>query len=130
MIDELGKNLEFASMQSGSEDLYLLQQIAEMKVESDRQVYFIGMLHQSFAGYSGGLTTVEQNEWLKIQGRFEDIPFTESPTQMTRSIGQAIDRTLADPISYTIHQQAADWFEQLQSILTDSEVSTDRKSVV
>lgn len=124
VIDELGKNLEFASMQSGSEDLYLLQQIAEMKVETDRQVYFIGMLHQSFAGYSGGLTTVEQNEWLKIQGRFEDIPFTESPTQMTRSIGQAIDRTNADPISYTIHQQAGDWFDRLQSILTDSEIST------
>ena len=124
VIDELGKNLEFASMQSGSEDLYLLQQIAEMKVERDRQVYFIGMLHQSFAGYSGGLTTVEQNEWLKIQGRFEDIPFTESPTQMTRSIGQAIDRTNADPISYAIHQQAGEWFDRLQSILTDSEVST------
>ena len=125
VIDELGKTLEFASMQQGSEDLYLLQQIAEIKIKGNRQIYFLGMLHQSFAGYSSGLTTVEQNEWVKIQGRFEDIPLTESPNQMTRLIGQAIDLTDADPILYPIHQQAEEWFNILQSILTENEVSTN-----
>jgi hypothetical protein len=125
VIDELGKSLEFASMQQGSEDLYLLQQIAEIKIKGSKQIYFLGMLHQSFAGYSSGLTTVEQNEWVKIQGRFEDIPLTESPNQMTRLIGQAIDLTNADPILYPIHQQAEEWFNTLQSILTENEVSTN-----
>jgi hypothetical protein len=124
-IDELGKNLEFASMQPGSEDLYLLQQIAETKHKGDGQIYFLGMLHQSFAGYSGGLTAVEQNEWVKVQGRFEDIPFTESPDRMTRLIGQAIDKTNAEPIICAIHQQAEDWFNVLRKVLTENEVSTN-----
>lgn len=123
-IDELGKNLEFASIQPGSEDLYLLQQIAETKYQGDGQIYFLGMLHQSFAGYSGGLTAIEQNEWVKVQGRFEDIPFTESPDRMTRLIGQAIDKTNAEPILYAIHQQAEDWFNVLRRVLSENEVST------
>jgi hypothetical protein len=125
IIDELGKSLEFASMQANKEDLYLLQQIAEMKIEGDRKIYFLGMLHQSFAGYSNGLTTVEQNEWIKIQGRFEDILLTESPSQMTRLIGQAIDPSNADPILYIIHQCATDWFERLHPLLSENEISSN-----
>jgi hypothetical protein len=101
ILDELGKTLEFAVHHRGTEDLYLLQQIAELQFKGENQVYFLGVLHQSFAGYSERLTAVEQSEWSKIQGRFEDIPFTESPNQMVRLIGQAIARTQADPI---LHQ--------------------------
>lgn len=89
ILDELGKSLEFASTNKGVSDLYLLQQIAELKSNPEQQVYFLGLLHQSFAGYGDRLSTSEQNEWIKIQGRFEDIPFTDSPSQMTRLIGQA-----------------------------------------
>ncbi|MEL7225729.1 MAG: hypothetical protein AAGL17_12945, partial [Cyanobacteria bacterium J06576_12] len=90
IIDELGKNLEFAAHNQGVDDLYLLQQIAELQIKGDHQIYFLGLLHQSFSGYSERLASVEQSEWVKIQGRFADIPFTESPSQMTRLIGQAI----------------------------------------
>ena len=82
IIDELGKNLEFAAHNPGSDDLYLLQQLAELPRKSN-QVYIIGLLHQTFAEYSQRLASVEKNEWAKIQGRFEDIPFTESTEQMT-----------------------------------------------
>ncbi|WP_181445653.1 hypothetical protein [Picosynechococcus sp. PCC 11901] len=98
VVDELGKNLEYAARHQGQEDLYLLQQIAELELKGEHQVYFIGLLHQSFGGYSDRLSVTEQNEWNKIQGRFEDIPFSESPNQMTRLIGQVIDRTKAEPI--------------------------------
>jgi hypothetical protein len=125
IIDELGKNLEFASMQTESEDLYLLQQIAEMKIEGDNKIHLLGMLHQSFAGYSNGLTTLEQNEWIKIQGRFEDIPFAESPNQMTRLIGQAIDKYNAAPISDLIHRSAQEWFGKLQELLNENEISAN-----
>lgn len=123
IIDELGKNLEYAARHQGIEDLYLLQQIAELRLKEDHQVYFLGLLHQSFAGYSERLAAVEQSEWSKIQGRFEDIPFAESPSQMTRLIGQAIDRTQADPVLYLIHDRAQDWFNILQSVLTENEIS-------
>lgn len=125
MIDELGKNLEFASHHRGTEDLYLLQQIAELQLKGEHQVYFLGLLHQSFAGYSERLATIEQSEWVKIQGRFEDIPFTESPSQMTRLIGQAIDRTNADPILDVVHDNAQAWFQALQPILSENEITAE-----
>ena len=123
VIDELGKNLEFAAHNQGIDDLYLLQQIAELQVKGDHQVYFLGLLHQSFAGYSERLASVEQSEWTKIQGRFEDIPFTESPSQMTRLIGQAIDREQADPILPVLDKSAKAWDTKLQNVLAEKEVT-------
>lgn len=84
IVDELGKNLEYAAQNQGITDLYLLQQLAELSLSGENQVYFIGLLHQSFGGYGDRLSVTEQNEWNKIQGRFEDIPFTESPNQSDR----------------------------------------------
>jgi len=123
VIDELGKNLEFATHHQGTGDLYLLQEIAELTVKGPHQVYFLGILHQSFAGYGDRLTAVEQNEWNKIQGRFEDIVFAESPNQMTRLIGQAIDRSQADPILYVLQQVSEAWVAALQAVLTEQAIS-------
>ena len=92
VVDELGKSLEYAAHHQGTEDLYLLQQIAELSLQGEHQVYFLGLLHQSFAGYSDRLSATEQNEWVKVQGRFEDIPFSESSAQMLRLMGQVIYR--------------------------------------
>ncbi|WP_008318369.1 hypothetical protein [Leptolyngbya sp. PCC 6406] len=125
VVDELGKTLEYASHNQGVNDLYLLQQVAELELSGDHQVYFIGLLHQSFAGYSERLAAVEQSEWAKIQGRFEDIAFTESPSQMTRLIGQAMDRSQADPILCAIHNQAGAWFEALAPVLNENDVSRE-----
>lgn len=123
VIDELGKNLEFAVHHQGIQDLYLLQQIAELELDGDHQVYLLGILHQSFAGYSDRLSAVEQNEWTKVHGRFTDIVLTESPSQMTWLIGQAIDRSNADPVIHHIHHQAKDWFDALRDALSEHEIS-------
>ncbi len=120
VIDELGKNLEYASHHRSTEDLYLLQQIEELR-HQDHQVYFLGLLHQSFVGYSEQLTAIEQNEWTKIQGRFENLQLTESPSQMTRLIGLAIEQS--DSISLVCNQQANLWYQALQATLVDQEVS-------
>jgi hypothetical protein len=117
VIDELGKNLEFAAHHQGIQDLYLLQQIAELRLKGAHQIHLVGILHQSFAGYSDRLSAAEQSEWTKIQGRFTDLVFTESPSQMTRLIGQAIDRTQAASILPTVEQQAEAWFKVLQDVL-------------
>lgn len=86
IVDELGKNLEYAAYERGAEDLYLLQQLAELPRNSKTPVYILGILHQAFADYSQRLASIQRNEWSKIQGRFEDIPFTESAGQMMRLI--------------------------------------------
>lgn len=130
VIDELGKNLEFAAHNQGIQDLYLLQQIAELELNGEHQVYLLGILHQSFAGYSDRLSTVEQSEWTKIHGRFTDIVLTESPSQMTRLIGQAIDHSDATslaqqeiPIFHSICHQSEAWFDRLRDVFSEREIS-------
>ncbi|MEA5499194.1 hypothetical protein VB834_16815 [Limnoraphis robusta Tam1] len=115
IIDELGKNLEYASHNQGAEDLYLLQQLAELQPQNQGRVYLIGLLHQSFADYGERLASVQRNEWAKIQGRFEDIPFVNTSAQMMRLIGQAIDADNADPFRCAISNQASEWFKLLPS---------------
>ena len=115
IIDELGKNLEYASYNQGAEDLYLLQQLAELRPQKKARVYLVGLLHQSFADYGERLASVQRNEWAKIQGRFEDIPFRNTPAQTMRLIGQAIDAGNADRFQCAISNQAEEWFELLPS---------------
>lgn len=124
VIDELGKNLEFSAHNPGSDDLYLLQQLAELPRTGDFQVYVIGLLHQAFAEYSQRLASAEKNEWAKIQGRFEDIPFTESTEQMTRLIGLAVDSSkLTKKYETIIRRQSEGWSSALKSSTELSEIS-------
>lgn len=123
VIDELGKNLEYASYYQNAEDLYLLQQLAELPKNSKNPVYILGILHQGFAEYSQRLASVQKNEWAKIQGRFEDIAFTESSAQMMGLIGAAINSSDAEPISCAIHNHSQEWFKHLQSKIMGEEIT-------
>ncbi|PMB25173.1 hypothetical protein [Fischerella thermalis] len=123
VIDELGKNLEYAAHTQGSEDLYVLQQLAELPKDSKTPIYILGILHQAFAEYSQRLATVQRNEWAKIQGRFEDIPFTESSGQMMGLIGQAINSSAAENISCAINSYSEEWWQYLESTIVDEEIT-------
>ncbi|MES0491242.1 MAG: hypothetical protein ABUK01_14705 [Leptospirales bacterium] len=103
IVDELGKTLEYAASDSASGDLYFLQQLAEMSVDSgektNNKIYFFGLLHQAFDEYAGNMTPAHRNEWAKVQGRFEDIPFYESPEETLSIMTHAMEHTgeLAKP---------------------------------
>lgn len=125
IVDELGKNLEYAASDRGAEDLYLLQQLAELPRNDKHPIYILGILHQAFADYSQRLASIQRNEWSKIQGRFEDIPFTESAGQMMRLIGQAIDRTSTDSHACALHNQAQEWFTRLDNIFEREELNAE-----
>ena len=125
IIDELGKNLEYAAYNQGAEDLYLLQQLAELPRDSKHPIYILGILHQAFADYSQRLASIQRNEWSKIQGRFEDIPFTESAGQMMRLIGQAIDRISADSHACAVNNQAQEWFARLDNVFEREELNAE-----
>ena len=116
VIDELGKNLEFASYNEGTEDLYLLQQLTELPREREYPIYLLGILHQNFSEYGQRLASVQRHEWAKIQGRFEDIPFADSAGQMMRLIGGAIDRSKAEAFNKIIAQRSEEWFQDLETI--------------
>jgi hypothetical protein len=124
IIDELGKILEFAAQTQAAEDLYLLQQVAELGTINGYRTYLFGLLHQSFSDYSQRLTTTERNEWAKIQGRFEDLSFNDSPSQMTRLIGQAIQRT-SKTFDKLISRRAIAWDNILHSTASLSDCSAD-----
>lgn len=139
IIDELGKNLEFAAYNAGAEDLYLLQQLTELPRDEHYPVYLLGILHQAFTEYGQRLAAVQRNEWAKIQGRFEDIPFIESAGQMVRLIGQVIDseagrdsvhRSEAENFHCAISNQAQEWYENLESIATTENLTPENLGAV
>lgn len=125
ILDELGKNLEFASYNLGEEDLYLLQQLAELPKNSETPVYLLGILHQAFADYGQRLASKERNEWSKIQGRFEDIAFTESAGEMMRLISEAIDQRDAESFQCAINDQADEWFKYLFPFIQGEDLSEE-----
>ncbi len=122
IIDELGKNLEYAVHNQGAEDLYVLQQIAELPaVNQGNHVYILGVLHQAFTDYGERLASVQRNEWAKNQGWFEDIPFPYLPAQMMRLIGKAIEATPTKQFSSQISQPTQEWFNLLpDDIVSDT----------
>lgn len=125
ILDELGKNLEFAAYNAGEEDLYLLQQLSELPRDGENPVYLLGILHQAFADYGQRLATVQRNEWSKIQGRFENIPFTESAGEMMRLIGQAIDRDNAEVFHCAIHNFSQEWFKHLKGLIQGEDLTAE-----
>lgn len=125
VIDELGKNLEYASQGQAFTDLYLLQQIAELPSgERKPKIFFIGLLHQAFYEYSYGLAAAQRNEWIKIQGRFEDIPLSESPDRLVRLISSAIDH---EAVNTSLKRKISSWGKAWARELKELEVN---KSVI
>jgi hypothetical protein len=88
-IDELGKFLEFAAREPESGDIFVLQQLAEA-TEGASGLILLTVLHQSFERYAVGLSISSRQEWAKIQGRFEDVAFQESPEQLLNVISKAV----------------------------------------
>ena len=130
IVDELGKNLEYAAQHQNVSDLYLLQQIAEMpSSKHDPTIFFIGLLHQSFSDYTHSLTSIQRNEWAKIQGRFEDIPLAESPERILYLIGNAFDHSNGKEFKPSMNQWAKEWKSTLLKTgvfkgLTNKEISS------
>lgn len=120
VVDELGKNLEYCSQNQATADLYLLQQIAELPSGvSSPMIFFMGLLHQAFYDYSHGLASSQRNEWMKIQGRFEDISFIESPARLVHLIADAIDQTALDA---STKLQIGDWSRHWKTELSAMEL--------
>ncbi len=85
VVDEFGKNLDFMSTHHDRGDIFIMQQLAEMD-----SVYLWVCLHQAFDGYASGLSSLQRREWSKVQGRFEDISFVESTSQMLYLMKKAL----------------------------------------
>ena len=90
------KFLDFSS--SVGADLNLFQEIAEnfsnLRLDKKGNALFFGILHQPFEEYAQSLGRTVQEDWQKIQGRFEEISFIEGPEQSMRVIAKALKHNL------------------------------------
>jgi hypothetical protein len=92
VIDELGKLLEYTASHPRESDIFVLQELAEAtKDNSEYTIFLATILHQSFEHYVERLGRTQKEEWMKVQGRFEDIPFQEPVDQLLRILAQAIE---------------------------------------
>ena len=89
IIDEMGKFLEHAAL--GDADVYFFQQLAEAASRSNRRLIVIGVLHQAFDDYAHRLAREVRDEWLKIQGRYSDVPINVAGEEQIALIGRAIE---------------------------------------
>ena len=113
VIDELGKNLEYNAKNHSDSDIYLLQQIAEIgSSKTGKQVYLIGVLHQTFSAYGNKLTEKQRLEWNKIQARFEDIDFQDKQEHSFMFAGESINRS-SSRFDAIIRDWSRSWSRQL-----------------
>ena len=95
MIDEFGKNIEYFADGGSDGDLFLLQELAEMSGASRKiPLHIITMQHMAFGEYVAGTLGGRMREWGKIQGRFEDIHFSNS-LEHTRAVLESSLRKFA-----------------------------------
>ena len=93
VIDELGKFLEYATQQPAQGDMFVLQTLAEFADRSENTPLFLmTILHQAFELYAERAGKSQQEEWAKVQGRFEDVAFSESTEQVLRLVGTALEK--------------------------------------
>jgi len=97
VIDELGKFLEYEARHRQSTDIYLLQALAEHAcAANEAPVLLVVLLHQAFEQYFATFGDQLKNEWKKVQGRFESIPYLESAEQVLRVVRAAIKSDLPE----------------------------------
>lgn len=95
ILDELGKLLEFAALNPGRQDVFLLQRLAEAASRSgDEPLFVVSLLHQGFSAYADHLDQSTEREWEKIAGRFEEIVFDQPIGQIAELISSALNVSL------------------------------------
>lgn len=88
LLDELGKSLEHAIGEGG--DVHFLQDLAELATRSGGRLIVVGILHQSFEQYASKLNRSARDEWAKVQGRFQNIPFVSQPDEVAALLSNAV----------------------------------------
>lgn len=110
LLDELGKFLEHAIGEGG--DVHFLQDLAERAARSDGRLVVVGILHQSFEQYASKLNRSARDEWAKVQGRFQNIPFVSQPDEVAALLANAIKATNAPKAAFVVAAHVAEFVGQ------------------
>ena len=98
VIDEFGKFLEYAALNPEGEDVFTLQDLAELAERSNPTIILITILHTAFTEYLHSMDRSQQVEWQKVQGRFTNAPFLEPQEQLIHLLGTAIESSFSPDI--------------------------------
>ncbi|TIL65602.1 hypothetical protein [Mesorhizobium sp.] len=91
VLDELGKNLEYAA-RTTDDDVHLLQLLAEVAARSgETPIVVMAVLHQGVAAYTQDLAIEQRREWEKVSGRFEEVLFAPPLEQSALLVAAALD---------------------------------------
>lgn len=104
LLDEMGKLLEHAA--SGDGDAHFFQDLAELASRSNGRLVVIGVLHQAFDDYAYRLARETRDDWLKIQGRFVDVPLNPSGDEQIELLSRAIESS-QPPAEYASFDRVA-----------------------
>ena len=88
VIDEMGKLLEHAATEGG--DAFFFQELAEAASRSEGRLIVVGILHQAFDDYAYRLARETRDDWLKIQGRYVDVPLNPTGEEQLELLARAI----------------------------------------
>ena len=92
IVDEMGKCLENSAKNDG--DIFIFQQLAEFVSRKNKRVILMGILHQAFSEYARYLPHTIRDEWIKIQGRYIDIPVNTASEEQIELIGKSISSNI------------------------------------
>ena len=93
LLDEFGKNMEYFTKNNSTADMHLLQMLAESgSGKKALPLFLITMQHMAFEEYAEGVSASNRREWSKVQGRFDDIPFSNSPQQTWELVSNSLSR--------------------------------------
>ena len=97
LVDEFGKNLEYLRHATRDGELYVLQAVAEAASGArGLPVFLMTLQHMSFDDYAATASAAQRREWAKIQGRFEDVFYLDSPEQTIKLMGRVFEPPSSD----------------------------------
>lgn len=116
ILDEAGKYLEYAAIHPGQQDVYFLQQLAEVASRSGKQpLVILCLFHQGFNAYAEQLAKATQQEWDKIAGRYEEITFQQPLDQIARLVSTGLG-AIESELPHTLSVRAKACMERAISL--------------
>ncbi len=95
--DEFGRHLESLAREGYGDSLSEVQLLAEFSARTKTFPVTLNLLlHQGLIHYAGNLPQAIQNEWRKIEGRFETIEYLDDSNEAYRLLAEVISSRTSD----------------------------------
>ncbi|MER6946548.1 ATP-binding protein [Nonomuraea sp. NPDC000554] len=112
IIDEFGKTLEHLAVDgdsgSAESDVFLLQVLAERGAgHSGLPLFIFTLQHLAFTDYAARSSTIQTQEWAKVQGRFEDITFAPNLGDAVHLMRRRLDLSAVQETGRELIQEQA-----------------------